>query len=170
MIDDERPGTFESFRNAARELWRGLTVPIHRVNRWLDRRGFLFQATVMGVIALGLARLGAILDSLLGTWLTVPSVTTNQLLVVLIGAIAGQSYLQVRGFNSLRTDSTGMETADVRTDGGESDRPETSGGLALAGAIAGAALGASYGTGGVAGGALLGYFLGDELERHALRE
>lgn len=104
--------------------------------------------------------------------------STNQLLLIAMGFVASQTYIQSRALYQMRSTLVEMNQNPTRTDGGE-DLPSrddgtkfesmgTSGGGALGGAFAGAVVGSSYGPGGVVGGAIIGAVLGDAFEESAI--
>jgi len=172
--ESDHPGFFESIWNAVVELRTAFESVVGKANRWFRNRSRLVQVAAGGGVAwavqMAFERFPAVIDTLS----VISRVSTNQLLIVLIGVGVGQTYLQLKGFYRIRTDVLGEGMEEPVSDGGtptdsdgEADEPETTGGMAIGGAIAGAALGSSYGPGGTVAGAVLGLVLGDELEKNA---
>jgi len=175
--------TFESGKEAREALLAGKRAIVEfgmDIQRWVQRRGRFSQFIIAGVISVVLNEmrtfswnLSVILPS------SVPVFSTNQLLIVLIGAITGQTMIQTSRLNQLEDGISGMDSPETRTDGGGDLPPrddegkfksKKSGGGAVGGAIAGAALGSSYGPAGTVAGALFGAILGDELEEQSMNE
>lgn len=163
-------------RNASGEIKNAIVSCKRGFQRRIESLGWTPQVILAAVLSLGvekaLKRSGSAWNYVMAN---IPTFSTEQLLVVLIGVGIAQTRIQARKFNHIAdVVQTESMSTQARADGGR-DQPrdeegkfkesKTSGGGALGGAIAGAALGSSYGPAGTVFGGIVGAMLGDELEK-----
>lgn len=170
--DDETLGekagsAIEAATGAVHELWRAIKkaweIPVTVVAD-LSRLTQIFLATISTFA------FQQIVDSIAVPNISLPVLSSQQLIGALTGVVILQTIVQTRKLNHVHEEITNMDPPEVATDGGpdqEDKEVGTSGGGALGGAITGAALGASYGPQGVVAGALFGAIIGDELEERS---
>lgn len=155
---------------------------VRTVQQWIQRQrlsvrlgvpavlGWVFSAALTEIwrtTLRAIGQLGPVLASFHGV-----SVSTGQLVIVALGAIAGNTWYQARKLNTIEYKIDDMDYSPiVLTDGGARRTREnpahTTGGGAIGGLIAGGALGSSFGPQGAVVGALVGAVLGDSIEHRS---
>lgn len=168
--------SYQSAKNSIFEAKNAVESFLEGVSQWIERRTRLTQLFIAGGVSWSFTE-GISLSN--ATWgalqAAIPSFTTPQLLLALIGLVLLQTTVQARKFNQLEyVPATEEMDSETRADGGRARDEQgrfkkkdggSSGGGAIGGAIAGGALGASFGPGGAAFGAIMGAILGDEIEK-----
>lgn len=148
------------------------------LQQWVHERGRLTQIVIGAMVSTAVGGLsntvGAVVKMLSSNTFVF---SETQLLILIVGVICGQTFIQSQKFNQLGHIFRDMDdTPATRADGGghvdTGDEARTagplgngtSGGGFFGGAIAGAGIGSSLGLGGVVGGAIFGAVLGDVIE------
>lgn len=179
-------GFNEAYEAIQRVVVEGKSAAAHSIDgldQWVRRRGRFGRLLLGAVLSVFVHRIVIVLETFVPSVLaSLFLISGDQLLAAIVGVIFGQTLVQIRKFNQVRSEfGTMNQRSPVRADGGE--RPmvrdesdgsvgflsRTSGGGFAGGAIVGAALGSSWGPGGAAGGAVFGAVLGDVIEESADR-
>jgi len=118
MVDDDG-----SLRRAAQEIKLALHGKYNWVNRWVGDRGAFTKLLFGGfsAVTLNSARSYVPLSEIFAVTEYIPSFSTEQLLVVVIGVVIGQTIIQKRGFNQIQNNiqsEAPNRNDDARPDGG----------------------------------------------------
>jgi hypothetical protein len=172
--DDQKPG--DGLISLLRRLRDSAFARFEVVNEWVDRRSTTTQLIIGALVTLGAGAVQSEVPSIVLN-AQLPTFGTNQILIALVGIIAGQTVIQTQKLNQVVEETKNVSRSAARSDGGKNLPPRddegkfeedgTSGGGALGGAIAGAAFGSSFGPAGTVGGAVFGAIIGDALEEQA---
>ena len=180
--DDTHEAGLDAVRSGFDEFRIATARAVRAVQQWLQRRRLSVRIGVPAVLVWmfgailteiwrmtlrTIGRLGPVLASVHGV-----SLDIGQLFVVVLGAIAANTWHQTRKFNTIEHKIDDMDYPPiVLTDGGartgQQSTIQTTGGGAFGGLIVGGALGSSFGPQGAVAGALVGAVLGVSIEQRS---